>query len=84
MNDAKRQPDVAAKRAAQLFQRQRDSDRRISEEEKRHSDMLAKTARFREQRLARDAAEAGAKKNEAKPKNRIGAPVTQPADPFFA
>jgi hypothetical protein len=61
-DDAKRQSNVAAKRAAQLFQRQQDSDRRISEEEKRHNDMLAKTARLREQRLARDATQAGQRK----------------------
>ena len=69
-DDPKRRADVAVKRAAQLFERQQDSDRRIVEEENRHSDMLAKTARLREQRLARDAAEAGAAKNEAKPKRR--------------
>jgi hypothetical protein len=55
-DDPKCRADVAAKRAAQLFERQQDSDRRIVEEEKRHSDMLAKTTRLREQRLARDAA----------------------------
>jgi hypothetical protein len=58
--------DVAARRAALLIERQQESDRRIAEEGKRHSAMLTKTARLREQRLARDAAEA-AKKN-AKPK----------------
>ena len=40
--------------------------RRLADEENRHSDMVTKTARLREQCLARDAAEAGAKKNEAK------------------
>ena len=56
------------KRAALLFERQQQSDRRIAEEGKRHSDMLAKTTRLREQRLARDAAEAEAAKKNAKPK----------------
>jgi hypothetical protein len=65
--DAKRQLDRAAKRAALLFERQQESDRRIAEEGKRHSDMLAKTTRLRKQRLARDAAEAASEK-KAKPK----------------
>ena len=67
--DAKRQLDVAARRAALLFERQQESDRRIAEEGKRHSDMLAKTTRLREQRLARDAAEAETAK-KAKPNRR--------------
>jgi hypothetical protein len=45
-DDPKRRADVAAKRAVQLFERQQDSDRRIAEEEKRHSDMVTKTARL--------------------------------------
>jgi hypothetical protein len=49
-----------------VFERQQQSARRLADEEKRHSDMVTKTARLREQCLARDAAEAGAKKNEAK------------------
>ena len=67
--DAKRRLDVAARRAALLFERQQESDRRIAEEGKRHSDMLAKTTRLREQRLARDAAEAETAK-KAKPNRR--------------
>ena len=62
--------DAAARRAALLFERQQESDRRIAEEGKRHSDMLAKTTRLREQRLARDAAEAETAKVKAKPKGR--------------
>ena len=61
-DDLKQRADIAAKRAAQLFERQQASDRRIAEEEKRHNDMVTKIARLREQRLARDAAEAGAAK----------------------
>ena len=53
-----------------LFERQQESDRRVADEEKRHSDMLAKTARLREQRLARDAAEAEAGKKKTKPRGR--------------
>ena len=70
MSDSKQiQLKQAAKRAAQMFERQQQTDRRIAEEEKRHSDMVAKTTRLREQRLARDAAEAEtAKKKNAKPK----------------
>jgi hypothetical protein len=67
---AKRQIEIAAKRAALIFQHQQIIDRRIAEEEKRHSDMLSKTARLREQRLARDATEAGTAKNDSKPKSR--------------
>jgi hypothetical protein len=54
-DDAKRRSEVAARRAALLFERQQQSERRVTDEEKRHSDMLAKTTRLREQRLARDA-----------------------------
>jgi hypothetical protein len=64
--DAKRRSEVAARRAALLFERQQESDRRIAEEGKRHNDMLAKTTRLREQRLERDAADSEA----AKPKGR--------------
>lgn len=70
MSDSKQiQLKQAAKRAAQMFERQQQTDRRIAEEEKRHSDMVAKTTRLREQRLARDAA-SGSAKNEEKPKGR--------------
>ena len=58
--DAKRRSDVAARRAALLFEREQQSDQRVADEEQRHSDMLDKTARLREQRLAREAAEAAA------------------------
>ena len=54
----------AAKRAALLLERQRQSARRVADEERRHSDMISKTARLRRQRLARDAAEAEAEKAE--------------------
>jgi hypothetical protein len=64
-DDAKRQSSVAAKRAAALFERQQQSDQRAADEEKRHSDMVAMTARLRK-RLERDAADAEA----AKPKGR--------------
>jgi hypothetical protein len=67
-DDDKRRGDAAAKRAADLFERQQQSERRVTDEEKRLNDMVAKTARLREQRLARDAAEAEAGKGEAKPK----------------
>jgi hypothetical protein len=43
--------DAAAKRAARLFEREQQSGQRIAEEERRHSNMLSKTARLREQRL---------------------------------
>ena len=66
--DAKRRSEVAARRAARLFERQQESDQRVAEEGKRHSDMLAKTTRLREQRLARDAADAEAEKAKTKPK----------------
>ena len=70
MSDSKQiQLKQAAKRAAQMFERQQQTDRRIAEEEKRHSDMVAKTTRLREQRLARDAA-SGTAENEEKPKGR--------------
>jgi rubrerythrin len=42
--------------------------RRIADEEQRHSDMLDKTNRLREQRLARDTAEAEAAKGKTKRK----------------
>ena len=52
MSDSKQiQLKQAAKRAAQMFERQQQTDRRVAEEEKRHSDMVAKTTRLREQRL---------------------------------
>ena len=60
--------DAAAKRAARLLEREQISDQRVADEERRHSNMLAKTARLRKQRLARDAAEAVAAKKNAKPK----------------
>jgi hypothetical protein len=60
--------DAAAKRAARLLEREQISDQRVADEERRHSNMLAKTARLRDQRLARDAAEAEAAKKNAKPK----------------
>jgi hypothetical protein len=70
MSDSKQiQLKQAAKRAAQMFERQQQTDRRIAEEEKRHSDMVAKTTRLREQRLARDAA-SGTTENEEKPLGR--------------
>jgi hypothetical protein len=64
--------DAAAKRAARLLERQQIIDQRVADEERRHSNMLAKTTRLREQRLARDAAEteAEAAKKKAKPKSR--------------
>ena len=67
MYDAKQRADAAAKRAARLFERQQESERRVVDEEKRHTDMRAKTTRLRKQRLARDAAEAASAK-KAKPK----------------
>ena len=71
MSDSKQiQLKQAAKRAAQMFERQQQTDRRIAEEEKRHSDMVAKTTRLREQRLARDAVASGGAKNEEKSKGR--------------
>jgi hypothetical protein len=51
-DDATRRADAAAKRAAALFERQQQSDRRVADEEKRHSDMVAKTARGYEAFLA--------------------------------
>lgn len=79
MSDSKQiQLKQAAKRAAQLFERQQQTDRRIAEEEKRHSEMLAKTTRLREQRLARDAVASAVAKNEEKPKtSRKRAPKTK-------
>jgi hypothetical protein len=62
--------DAAAKRAARLLEREQISDQRVADEERRHSNMLAKTTRLREQRLARDAAASGGAKNEEKPKGR--------------
>jgi hypothetical protein len=59
----KRRADAAAKRVADIFERQQQSERRVSDEEKRHSDIVAKTTRLRALRFARDAAEA-----EAQPK----------------
>jgi hypothetical protein len=50
-----------AKRAALLLECQQQSDRRVVEEENRRNDIVAKTARLRVQRLARDAAEADEK-----------------------
>jgi rubrerythrin len=51
-----------------LLEREQISDERVADEERRHSNMLAKTARLREQRLARDAAEEKTAKSEANPK----------------
>lgn len=69
MSDSKQiQLKQAAKRSAVLFERQQIIDRRVAEEEKRHSDMLSKTARLRKQRLARDAAEEKTARSEANPK----------------
>ncbi len=83
MSDSKQiQLKQAAKRAAQLFERQQQTDRRIAEEEKRHSDMLAKTTKLREQRLARDAvASATARDEERLKKSRRSAPKTKKANP---
>lgn len=69
-DDAKRRLDTATKRAAALIERQKDSDRRVADEEKRHRDMRAKTARLRKQRLARDAVEATTAKKEGKVKKQ--------------
>jgi len=69
-DDPNRRADAAAKRAALLFERQQQSEQRVADEKKRHGDMIAKTARLREQRLARDAAEAEIKKEKAKPKRK--------------
>ena len=69
-DDPNRRADAAAKRAAVLLERQLQSEQRVADEEKRHGDMVAKTARLREQRLARDAAEAATKKEKAKPKRK--------------
>ena len=57
-----------AKCAALLLERQRQSDRRLADEKQRHSDMVAKTARLRKQRVARNAAEAEAARGETKQK----------------
>ena len=59
-------PSEAAKRAANVFDRQQQSEQRVADEEKRHSDMIAKTARLRKLRLERDV-EANAGKQK-KPK----------------
>jgi phage shock protein A len=69
-DDAKRRLDTATKRAAALIERQKDSDRRVADEEKRHRDMRAKTARLRKQRLAREAVEATPAKKEGKAKKQ--------------
>jgi hypothetical protein len=69
-DEAKRRADAAAKRAAVLFERQQQSERRVTDEENRHSDMVAKTARLRKQRLERDAAEDEVRKDEPKPTGR--------------
>ena len=74
-DDDKRRADAAAKRAANLFERQQQNERRVTDEEKRHNDMVAKTARLREQRLARDAAGTEAAKEKAKPSRGPGARV---------
>ncbi len=55
------------KRAALLLERQQQSDRRVAEEEQRHTDMVTKMTRLREQRLARDAAETEAAEKKANP-----------------
>lgn len=47
-----KQTEHTARRAALLFEREQQSDQRIADEERRHSDMVAKTALLREQRLA--------------------------------
>ena len=69
-DDAKRRADASAKRLANLFERQQQIEQRVADEEKRHSDMVAKTARLRKQRLERDAADPEAAKVTAKPKSR--------------
>ena len=61
-----RRLDHAARRAALLFERQRDSAERVAAEESRHNAMVAKTARLREQRLARDKAVAETAKKKRK------------------
>jgi hypothetical protein len=53
----------------QLERVEQSEQRRLADEEQRHGDMLAKTASLREQRLARDAAEAETAK-KAKPNRR--------------
>jgi hypothetical protein len=60
----KEQTERAAKRGAAELQF---AQYRLADQEQRHSDMLDKTARLREQRLARDAAEVNVR---AKPKSR--------------
>ena len=69
-DDAKRRLDTATKRAAALIERQKDSERRVADEEKRHRDMRAKTARLRKERLARDAVEPPTVKKEGKAKKQ--------------
>jgi phage shock protein A len=69
-DDAKRRLDTATKRAAALIERQKDSERRVADEEKRHRDMRAKTARLRKERLARDAVEPTVVKTEGKAKKQ--------------
>jgi len=60
----KEETERAAKRGAAELQF---AQYRLADEEQRHSNMLDKTARLREQRLARDAAETEAAEKKANP-----------------
>ncbi len=80
-DDAKRRLDTATKRAAAVMERQKDSDRRVADEEKRHRDMRAKTARLRKERLARDAAEATSATEKAKAEEAAASPKRHKGGP---
>jgi hypothetical protein len=70
VSDGTKQERLAQKsrRAALDLERVQQNEQRIADEERRHRDMVAKTTRLREQRLARDSAELKTIKNKAKPK----------------
>jgi hypothetical protein len=61
--------DELTRKARQAFHEERvhQNERRRIEEEQRHADMLTKTERLRELRLAREAAEQKAAAAKAKP-----------------
>jgi len=74
MSDGDKNRAELSGRARRLFleeERAREGAQRVAEEKRRHDQMVAKTARLRELRLAKEAAE---RRSAAKPRSRKAAP----------
>jgi hypothetical protein len=71
MSDGTKQDELARKARKHFLadERARDIEQRVENEKRRHGEMVAKTARLREQRLAKEAAERGVA-SKAEPSKR--------------